>query len=99
MAGVIHVQQGQGIWHAHPLHPMLLLSASQHREVQNLVSYHNLFIQAPLPLHLIEDIEKLIKSVQEHIWPVTITHHLLMMQGARLHAGSLEHGHTHVPPS
>ena len=99
MAGVIHIQQGQGIQHAHPLHPMPPLSASQCREAQNLVSYHALFIQALLPLHLIEDIEKLIRSIQQHLQPVTIVHHLLVMQGAGLHAGSLECGDTCVPLS
>ena len=98
MAGVIHIQQGQGIWHVHPLQPMLSLGASQHGEAQNLISYHDLFIQASLLLHLIEDIEKLIESVQ-HLRPVTITHHLLMTQGARLHAGSLECGDARIPPS
>ena len=43
-------------------------------------------------------IEKLIESVQ-HLRPVTITHHLLMTQGARLHAGSLECGDARIPPS
>ena len=57
MAGVIHIQQGQGIRHARPLHPMLLLSASQCREAQNLISYNNLLIHAPLSLYLVEDIE------------------------------------------
>ena len=99
MVGVVHIQQGQGIWHAHPLQPMLPLGASQHREAQNLISYHDLFIQAPLPLHLIEDLEKLIESIQQHLQPVTIMHHLLMTQGAGLDAGSLEHGDAHIPPS
>ena len=99
MAGVVNIQQGQGVQHAHPLQPMLPLGASQRGEAQNLVSYYNLFIQALLPLHLIEDIEKLIESIQQHLQPVSIAHHLLVMQGAGLHAGSLERGDTCVPPS
>ena len=99
MAGVVHVQPGQGIWDAHPLQPMPPLGALQCGQAQNLISYHILFVQAPLPLHLVKDIEKLIESIQQHLRPVTIAHHLLVMQGARLHGGSLERGDAHVPPS
>ena len=49
VAGVIYIQQGQGIWHAHPLCPMLLLSASQCGEAQNLVSDDDLLVHTPLP--------------------------------------------------
>ena len=99
MVGIVHVQQGQGIWDAGPLQPVLPLSASQGREAQNLISYYNLFIQAPLPLDLVKYVEQLIESVQKHLQPVAITHHLLMMQGARLHGGSLERGDACIPPS
>ena len=57
MAGVIHVQQGQGIRHARPLHPMLPLGASQCREAQNLVSHNDLLVHASLPLHLVKHVK------------------------------------------
>ena len=60
MMGIIHIQQGQGIGHASLLHPMPLLSASQHREAQDLISHYDLLICAPLLPYLVEDIEKLI---------------------------------------
>ena len=99
MTGIIHIQQGQGIGHASLLHPMPPLSASQHREAQDLVSHYDLLICALLLPYLVEDIEKLIESVQQHLQPATIAHHLLVMQGADLHAGGLECGDAHVPPS
>ena len=57
MVGIVHIQEGQGIWHAHPLHPMLLLSASQCREAQNLLSHNDLLICASLLLHLVEHVK------------------------------------------
>ena len=54
MVGIIHIQQGQGIWHTHPLHSMPLLGASQCGESQNLVSYNDLLIHASLLLHWVE---------------------------------------------
>ena len=98
MVDIVHVQQGQDIRHASLLHPMPLLSASQHGEAQDLIGHYDLLIRALLLPYLVEDIEKLIKSIQQHLQPVTIVHHLLMMQGAELHAGGLECGDTHVPP-
>ena len=99
MVGVIHVQQGQGIGHAGLLHPMLPLGALQRGEAQDLISHYDLLIHAPLLPYLAKDIEKLIKSVQQHLQPVTIAHQLLVMQGAELHAGGLERGDACIPPS
>ena len=57
MVGVVHIQQGQGIWHALLLRPMLLLSASQCREAQNFVGYYELFVHASLLLHLVKHVK------------------------------------------
>ena len=54
MAGIIHIQQEQGIQHAHPLQSMPPLSASQCREAQNFISYNDLLVHASLPLHLVK---------------------------------------------
>ena len=99
MAGIVHVQQGQGIRHASLLHPMPPLSASQCGEARDLIGHYNLLIHAPLLPYLVKDIEKLIQSIQQHLWPVTIAHHILVTQGAELHAGGLERGNACIPPS
>ena len=57
MAGVVHIQQGQGIRHALLLKPMPLLSASQCGEAQNFVGYNELLIHASLPVHLVKYIK------------------------------------------
>ena len=57
MAGVIHIQQGQGIRHAGLLHPMPLLGPSQCREAQDLISHYDLLICAPLLLYLVKHVK------------------------------------------
>ena len=54
MAGIIHIQQGQGIRYALLLVPMPPLSASQRGEAQYFVGYNELLVHASLPLHLIK---------------------------------------------
>ena len=37
--------------------------------------------------------------MQHHLRPITITHHLFMTQGAKLHARGLERWNAHIPPN
>ena len=66
---------------------------------QDLIGHYDLLIHTLLLPYLVEDIEKLIQSIQQHLRPVTVTHHILMTEGAKLHAGGLERGDAHIPPS
>ena len=78
---------------------MLLLGALHCGKAKNFISHNDLLIRALLPLHLIKHVEKLIKSVQQHLGLVPITHHILVVQGAGLHSGGLEWGDALIPPS
>ena len=57
MAGVIHIQRGQGIQQTSLLHSMPLLGASQCRETQDLASHYNLLIRTLPLLYLVEHVK------------------------------------------
>ena len=97
MVSIIHIQQGQGIRHALLLGPMLLLGASQHGEAQNFIGYYELLVHALLLLHLVKHVKQLIKSTQQHLGLVSIMQHILVVQGAPLCGGGLEHGDACIP--
>ena len=99
MAGIVDIQQEQGVRHALLLIPMPLLGASQHGEAQNFVGYNKLLVCASLPLHLIKYVKQFIEGISEHLWLVPLPHHVLVMQGAAFHGRGLEHGDALIPPS
>ena len=80
MASIIHIQQGQGIGHAGLLQPVPSISAPLHGEAEDLICNYDLFIDPPLLLDLVIDIKKFIQCKEEHLWPIAISHQILMMQ-------------------
>ena len=54
VAGIINIQQGQGVWHAMLLLPTSSLGASQRHEAQYFVGHDEPLIYASLLLHLVK---------------------------------------------
>ena len=80
MMSVIHVQQGQGVRHAGLLKPVPLLGAPVRGEAEDLIGNYDIYIGPPLLLDLVIDVKKIIQCEEEHLWPISISHHVFVMQ-------------------